>query len=96
MLVKAAAKENDIVQILFGGSGAELVLCKNLKRKFVSSEPHKPYYDIIVDCLNNDGVIKQDYQLRPRRTVRTNDPRLELFDTKNLPVTGDSSPSARD
>jgi len=63
MLIKSSTKEDDVVQILFGGSGSELVLCKQLKRNFVSSEIHKPYYDMIMDRLNNGGVIKDDYKL---------------------------------
>jgi site-specific DNA-methyltransferase (adenine-specific) len=63
MLIKASTKENDTVQILFGGSGSELVLCKKLKRNFISSEIHKPYYDMIVDRLNNNGEIAPEYRL---------------------------------
>jgi site-specific DNA-methyltransferase (adenine-specific) len=64
MLIKATTKENDLVQILFGGSGSELVLCKNLKRNFISSEIHKPYFDMIIDRLNNQGEIKDCYKLK--------------------------------
>jgi site-specific DNA-methyltransferase (adenine-specific) len=48
-------KENGVVQVLFGGSGAELILCKGLGRDFISRELHKPYYDMVIDRLNNDG-----------------------------------------
>lgn len=65
MLIKASTKEKDIVQILFGGSGSELVLCKQLNRRFISSELHKSYFDMIIDRLNNDGIIKDIYKLRP-------------------------------
>jgi site-specific DNA-methyltransferase (adenine-specific) len=60
MLIKATTKENDLVQILFGGSGSEIVLCKNLKRKYISSELHKTYYDMIIDRLNNGERIYKD------------------------------------
>ena len=63
MLIKVSTKEDDLVQILFGGSGSELVLCKNLKRNFISSELHKPYYDMIIDRLENNGKIKDEYKL---------------------------------
>ncbi|MDR0527535.1 MAG: site-specific DNA-methyltransferase [Spirochaetaceae bacterium] len=69
MLIKASTQENDLVQILFGGSGSEIVLCKNIKRNFISSELHKPYYDMIVDRLKNNGVIKQDYKLQLRKNT---------------------------
>ncbi|OEG71769.1 hypothetical protein ATZ36_12795 [Candidatus Endomicrobiellum trichonymphae] len=64
MLIKSSAKENDVVQVLFGESGAELILCKGLGRDFISSELHKPYYDMIIDRLNNDGVIRKNYKLK--------------------------------
>ena len=62
MLIKAATNEGDMVQILFGGSGSEIILCKELERNFISSEIHKPYYDLIMDRLNNDGVIKKEFR----------------------------------
>ncbi|MDR2588488.1 MAG: site-specific DNA-methyltransferase [Spirochaetales bacterium] len=68
MLIKATTKENDLVQILFGGSGSELVLCKKLKRNFISSEAHTPYYDMIIDRLKNGGFIKSEYKLKPRNS----------------------------
>jgi site-specific DNA-methyltransferase (adenine-specific) len=73
MLIKVSTQENDLIQILFGGSGSEIVLCKNLKRNFISSELHKPYYDMIIDRLKNNGVIKQSYKLqhRNRRSSHT-------------------------
>ncbi|MDR0663580.1 MAG: site-specific DNA-methyltransferase, partial [Spirochaetaceae bacterium] len=69
MLIKAATEEGDTVQILFGGSGSELVLCKNLQRNFISSELDKPYYDMIIDRLKNNGLIKSDYKLPPKRNL---------------------------
>ncbi|MDR2601106.1 MAG: site-specific DNA-methyltransferase [Spirochaetaceae bacterium] len=80
MLIMATTKEKDIIQILFGGSGSELVLCKKLKRNFVSSELHKPYYDMIIDRLNNDGVIKDDYKLQLRQNDCIEKTILELFE----------------
>jgi site-specific DNA-methyltransferase (adenine-specific) len=62
-LIKASTAENDKVFILFGGSGSELVLCEKLKRKFISCELHLNYYNMIVDRLNNDGVIKDEFKL---------------------------------
>ena len=62
MLIKASTKESDTVQILFGGSGSEIMLCKELKRNFISSEIHKPYYELILDRLNNNGDIKNEFR----------------------------------
>lgn len=46
MLIKSCTNEGDSVFILFGGSGSELVLCEKLKRKWLSCELHKPYYEM--------------------------------------------------
>ncbi len=48
---------------LFGGSRSELVLCKNLNRNFISCELHPEYYQMILDRLDNNGQIKNDYRL---------------------------------
>jgi site-specific DNA-methyltransferase (adenine-specific) len=63
MLIKATTKENDTVQILFGGSGNELLLCKKLNRNFVSSEINKTYFNMILDRLANNGEIKRQYKM---------------------------------
>jgi site-specific DNA-methyltransferase (adenine-specific) len=86
MLIKSCTKENDDCFILFGGSGSELVLCKQLKRNFISCELHPEYYQMIQDRLSNNGKIKDDYRLefiqqkkgnhKPNTNFRT----LNLFD----------------
>ena len=63
MLIKSCTKENDDCVILFGGSGSELVLCKELKRNFISCELQPKYYAMILDRLNNGGRIKPEYRL---------------------------------
>jgi len=63
MLIKSCTQENDNVFILFGGSGSELVLCKNLKRNFISCEIHPEYYQMILDRFENNGKIKEEYKL---------------------------------
>lgn len=84
MLIKAATQEKDTVQILFGGSGNELLLCKELKRNFISSELHKPYYDMIIDRLNCSGEIKPCYKIKNRRQTKQDrailQQRFTLFD----------------
>ncbi|MDI9356495.1 MAG: hypothetical protein QM536_05665, partial [Chitinophagaceae bacterium] len=47
----------------FGGSGSELVLCKKLKRNFISCELHPEYFEMIQDRLQNNGVISDEYRL---------------------------------
>jgi site-specific DNA-methyltransferase (adenine-specific) len=63
MLIKSCTQENDDCFILFGGSGSELLLCKNLKRNFISCELHPEYYQMIMDRFNNNGRIKDEYRL---------------------------------
>jgi len=61
MLIKSCTQENDDVFILFGGSGSEIILCKQLKRNFISCEIHKEYYNMILDRIKNNGVINYQY-----------------------------------
>lgn len=63
MLIKSCTQKGDNVFILFGGSGSELVLCKNIERNFISCELHPEYYHMIVDRLNNNGKISDEHRL---------------------------------
>jgi len=63
MLIKSCTKKNDYVFILFGGSGSELVLCKNMERNFLSCEIHPDYYMMIEERLQNNGNIKTEHRL---------------------------------
>lgn len=63
MLIKSCTKEGDDCFILFGGSGSELVLCKNLDRNFISCELHPEYYQMILDRLKNNGKIRDEFRL---------------------------------
>jgi site-specific DNA-methyltransferase (adenine-specific) len=64
MLIKATTNENDDCFILFGGSGSELVKCKELKRNFISCEIHTKYYKMILDRLRNNGKIKDEFRIQ--------------------------------
>jgi len=68
-LIKACTLPNDIVLILFGGSGAELEVCKRLKRQYVSAEIDKKYHEMILDRLKN-GYIRKRYKLQLRNPIR--------------------------
>jgi SOS regulatory protein LexA len=69
MLVKSSTKPKDIVLILFGGSGAEIDVCKNLNRQFISAEIDEKYCDIINNRLAN-GFIAPQYKLfRGRKRI---------------------------
>lgn len=63
MLIQSCTQEGDDVFILFGGSGSELVLCRQLERHFVSCEIHPDYYQMIVERLENGGEIADKYRL---------------------------------
>ena len=70
LLIKSCTVENDDIFILFGGSGTELVLCKELKRNFVSCEINKKYYDMITNRLENNGIIDEKYRLKKEQSAQ--------------------------
>ena len=63
LLIKSCTMPNDIVLILFGGSGSEIEVCKVLNRRFISAEIDENYYNMIVDRLDK-GSIEEKYRLR--------------------------------
>ncbi len=75
-LIKSSTVENDNIFILFGGSGSEIMLSKTLNRNFISCELHKDYYNMILDRLQNNGGIKDNYKLK---FVQNRNKELELF-----------------
>ena len=52
MLILSCTKPGDTVCIPFGGSGAELVVCKKSKRSFLSAEIDPKYYALITNRIN--------------------------------------------
>lgn len=69
MLIKASTKSKDIIFVLFGGSGAEIDVCKKLNRQFISAEIDKKYCNIINDRLKK-GFIDKEYRLKLGKTKR--------------------------
>jgi SOS regulatory protein LexA len=63
MLIKSCTMPNDVVLILFGGSGSELEVCKLLKRQYISAEIDPKYYELILSRLKN-GKIEEKYKLQ--------------------------------
>lgn len=63
MLIKSCTMPNNIVLILFGGSGSEVEVCKRLKRQYISAEIDKKYHKMILSRLKN-GYIKDKYKLK--------------------------------
>lgn len=82
LFIKSCTKENDLVFILFGGSGSEIMLCKNLKRDFVSCELHPDYYQMILSRLENEGMIKDEHRLKfiQNRKTKLENSTPSLFD----------------
>jgi len=62
MLIKGSTKQKDTVFVLFGGSGAEIDVCKKLNRNFISAEIDKKYCDIINARLEK-GFIMPEHKL---------------------------------
>ena len=63
MLIKSCTIPNDVVIILFGGSGSEIEICKVLNRKYISAEIDIKYYKMILDRLNI-GHIEEKYKIK--------------------------------
>lgn len=64
LLINASTKRDDDVFVLFGGSGGELLTCRNAGRNFVSCEANEDYYRLIQMRLGNmepDGAVLMDY-----------------------------------
>ena len=66
LLIKSCTTTDDIVLILFGGSGSEIEVCKILDRRYVSAEIDEKYYKMILDRLSK-GQIEEKYRLRLKR-----------------------------
>jgi len=80
MLIKSCTMPNDIVLILFGGSVAEIEICKVLKRQFISAEIDEKYYNMILDRLKN-GRIDEKYRLNMKKYELKNiEAQLTLLD----------------
>lgn len=65
-LIEASTKRGDVVLILFGGSGSEIVECKKLGRRFISAEIDKKYYNLINRRLAQGGDVPDELRLITR------------------------------
>ncbi len=80
LLIKSCTKPKDVVLILFGGSGAEIEVCKNLGRQFISAELDPKYHKVIMDRLANGSVPKKHRLLTYMKSKRSTDNQeLPLF-----------------
>ena len=66
MLIKAGTMPDDIVLVLFGGSGSEIEVCRNIGRHFISAEIDEKYHKMILDRLKK-GRIEQKYKLESKK-----------------------------
>lgn len=66
LLVKSCTMPNDIVLVLFGGSGSEIEVCKVLNRQYISAEIDEKYYKMILDRLSK-GRIEEKYRLKLKK-----------------------------
>jgi DNA modification methylase len=83
LLIKSSTKEDDIVLILFGGSGSEIEICNRLKRKYISAEIDEKYYKMIIDRLEN-GKISEKYRLQLKNgEIYDEDAQLLLLENEN-------------
>ena len=71
VLIRASTNPKDIVLVLFGGSGAEIDVCKKLKRQFITAEIDRNYCDIINNRLSNGNIAPQHKLFRGKRRADT-------------------------
>jgi len=71
LLIRSCTMADDVVLILFGGSGSEIEVCKILNRQYVSAEIDEKYYQMILDRLSK-GRIEEKYKLRLKRYEKRN------------------------
>src|SRR3989338_2559907 len=80
MLIKSCTMEGDSVLILFGGSGSEICLCKELKRNFISAEVDAKYHKMIMDRIEK-RFIDKEYKLKLRQYDQIfHDSQIELLE----------------
>ena len=80
MLIKSCTMEGDSVLILFGGSGSEICLCKELKRNFISAEVDAKYHKMIMDRIEM-RFIDKEYKLKLRQYDQIfHDSQIELLE----------------
>jgi len=79
-LMLACTIPNDVILILFGGSGSEIEVCKNLDRQYISAEIDPKYHKVIMDRLKNGGVPKKHRLLTyMKEKQKTNISQMTLF-----------------
>ena len=72
LLIDAATKKGDSVFILFGGSGSEVCLAKEMGRHFLSCEINEGYHKMICERLRSGGRIHESHRLAPPKNLVDN------------------------
>ncbi len=62
-LIASSTRPADVVLVLFGGSGSEIVECARMKRHFISAEIDRKYYRLILERLESGGAVPEKYRL---------------------------------
>ena len=69
-------------QVLFGGSGSEVEVCKILNRQYIAAEVDEKYYNMIIDRLSK-GRIEEKYRLRSHHyNVENTETQLVLLEDR--------------
>jgi site-specific DNA-methyltransferase (adenine-specific) len=77
-LILASTEVGDTVFIHFGGSGNEIILAKQLGRKYVSAEIDEIYYNMIIERINLGGDIPPKYKLPIHDKIINNKEKIDL------------------
>ncbi len=78
MLILSCTQPQDVVFVLFGGSGSEIEICQHLDRQFISCELDPDYHAMILDRLNS-GAIDDKYRLNGQLQIEKVAQQLDLF-----------------
>ncbi len=62
-LIEASTKKKDVVLVLFGGSGSEIVECLKSGRHYISAEIDRKYYELILERIKAGGEVPRKYRL---------------------------------
>lgn len=68
-LIRVSTKPGDVVLVLFGGSGSEIVECNKLGRHFISAEIDTKYCNLIEKRIANGGAVPEKFRLMTRMKV---------------------------
>lgn len=92
MLIQAATKKGDIVLVLFGGSGSEIEMCKNLGRHFISAEIDERYHKIILERLEK-GKVPEEHRLltkiRASRATNRRNQEIQILGQREISFDGE-------